>query len=342
MRLATVRIVLAGAIACASACGGSGVFECESDEQCRAGAVDGACQGNGYCSFPDEGCPTGHRFGAAAPAGVANTCVEPIESTGSTGGPTNGSTLPNPDDGPQLDSSTADPTTGTTQALDGESSESLGSTSAISGSSGDDSAATTTGVIESCGTLSIVDEFDADGIDPMWSVTAPLGTTVEQQGGQLEISVSWGPGWRAGNIRMDLPPLSGGWARVAITDPTDLELDMTGGITLTNGVCDLQIYIDEGWIRTFRWNNDTQMGNQLAVHDLPALPVWLQLRQDDVGLHFEWSEDQMTWQELTMGAFPECGDITGPLSVLVVGGAQFMQPDETGLRRFERFEVCVP
>ena len=40
--------------------------------------MDGTCEPNGFCSFPDTDCPSGSRYGEHAGAGLANTCVEPV------------------------------------------------------------------------------------------------------------------------------------------------------------------------------------------------------------------------------------------------------------------------
>lgn len=44
--------------------------------------VEGFCEPNGYCSFPDEECASGRRYGQMAPAEFAGVCVG--ESMGST------------------------------------------------------------------------------------------------------------------------------------------------------------------------------------------------------------------------------------------------------------------
>lgn len=331
----TIVVMMAGSLSVVSGCSSSG-FECASDEQCQVGPVGGACQTNGYCSFPDEACPTGQRFGDAAPSGVANTCVEPSEGTGASTSTGAGSTPPDPDEDGKLDSSTADPTAdpSTTMALD------EGTTTGPEGTS-TGSEGTTTGATVPC--RSIQDEFDSDAIDPMWFPNAPLGTSITQQGGQLEIALESSPDWLSAHLAVPLGPMEGGWARVMIDDPTGIDLPLAGGITLTNGVCDLQVFVESWTVHAFRWNNDGAAGDQLAIVELPELPVWLQLRLDAGGeLFFEWSNDQITWQELSRGTFPECGDITGPLTALVGVGAQLTEDIVGAARRFERFEACVP
>lgn len=42
-----------------ASCGGQEVFACSDDSSCP----DGQCESNGYCSFPDEDCSSGRRYG---------------------------------------------------------------------------------------------------------------------------------------------------------------------------------------------------------------------------------------------------------------------------------------
>ena len=41
-------------------------FHCENDQQCVANGVTGQCQGNQYCTFPDEDCASGQRYAESA------------------------------------------------------------------------------------------------------------------------------------------------------------------------------------------------------------------------------------------------------------------------------------
>lgn len=50
-------------------------FHCASSEQCRAGAFAGTCEPTGFCSFPDETCPSGLRYDDSA-GGFSSTCVD--------------------------------------------------------------------------------------------------------------------------------------------------------------------------------------------------------------------------------------------------------------------------
>jgi hypothetical protein len=56
-------------------------FGCTDHEQCSRGA-GGACEGNGYCSYPDPSCPSERAYSAFAPAPWTSTCVGEDESSG--------------------------------------------------------------------------------------------------------------------------------------------------------------------------------------------------------------------------------------------------------------------
>ncbi len=80
-------------------CSGGSVFQCEEAGQCQRDGASGTCEADGYCSFPDEICDSGRRYGDLAPAGLAGTCV-PVETdseaTDTMAGVTGASTNPMP------------------------------------------------------------------------------------------------------------------------------------------------------------------------------------------------------------------------------------------------------
>ncbi len=79
-------------------------FACEDDQQCHLDGVAGACEAEGFCSFPDDICPSGRRFGEHAGAALAGTCVGEAATTsngseGTTLASEGGTTTPSLDDG---------------------------------------------------------------------------------------------------------------------------------------------------------------------------------------------------------------------------------------------------
>lgn len=57
------------------------VYQCAESTQCG----DGVCEPSGFCSFPDDACASGRRYGSFAGDGLGGTCVD--SSEGSTGTP---------------------------------------------------------------------------------------------------------------------------------------------------------------------------------------------------------------------------------------------------------------
>ncbi len=72
-RAGEMTLGFVGSLLLLSGCGAS-VFQCSDDEQCGAG---GTCQVDvGYCSFPDDTCPSEQRYGEHAGDGLAGMCVD--------------------------------------------------------------------------------------------------------------------------------------------------------------------------------------------------------------------------------------------------------------------------
>ncbi len=78
MRLAALSVVALLALGCT----GEDEFGCSEDDQCENAGIQGFCQGNGYCAFSDETCPSGRRYGDLAGGGLAGVCVQEDGSTG--------------------------------------------------------------------------------------------------------------------------------------------------------------------------------------------------------------------------------------------------------------------
>jgi hypothetical protein len=59
-------------------------FECKDDGDCDGAEALGRCEPNGWCSFPDDTCPSARRYGTHAGDGLASLCVplEPDDGSG--------------------------------------------------------------------------------------------------------------------------------------------------------------------------------------------------------------------------------------------------------------------
>ena len=70
------------------ACRGGGEFTCADDQACAGVGPEARCEGNGWCSFADEACGSGHRYGDHAGDGLGGVCVgEELETGTSTSSP---------------------------------------------------------------------------------------------------------------------------------------------------------------------------------------------------------------------------------------------------------------
>lgn len=65
----------------------SSEFLCGSDAQCVVNEEQGFCESNGYCSFDDDTCESGRRYGELAAGTLANQCTQPTDA-GSSGNTT--------------------------------------------------------------------------------------------------------------------------------------------------------------------------------------------------------------------------------------------------------------
>jgi hypothetical protein len=126
----------------ALACGCTqGTFACEDDLAC---GVDGMCQPEGWCSFPDDGCPSGQRFGEHSGEGLGGLCVDPFGTTGggamdSSGAPPDVTTA---EDGATLDGPLDDTTA---SVVDDDDDDDEGDGNATSGEVTGDGDGTSTG-----------------------------------------------------------------------------------------------------------------------------------------------------------------------------------------------------
>lgn len=100
---------------CAGGCPQGGEYPCTTDADCiRSHSDQGRCEIEGYCSFPDNGCPGARRFGEYASSQWSGRCVPGRDqlagettSTGSSSGSTGSGTTGDPEDGSSTSSSGA-------------------------------------------------------------------------------------------------------------------------------------------------------------------------------------------------------------------------------------------
>ncbi|MBV1858809.1 MAG: hypothetical protein KUG77_10385 [Nannocystaceae bacterium] len=139
------------ALAAVAGCNES--FECAADTHCELDGVAGFCESIGHCSFPDEACDSGRRFGSLAGT-LSNQCVPPAEDGATSSDASTASAVES--------SGTASTSMNMTSSPTGDPVGSSSSTDTSGGSSGE-------GPILPC-TVLYEDSFPGDAIDPTWLV----------------------------------------------------------------------------------------------------------------------------------------------------------------------------
>lgn len=112
--------------ACAVACGSAEYFVCNGNDDCSFDSNEGICQPTGACSFPDEDCATGQRYGAESPPSLAGECVQhdsgmPTSTTGASDDDSSTGSSPDEDEDEGDDDDDDADTTGVPSETTGES-----------------------------------------------------------------------------------------------------------------------------------------------------------------------------------------------------------------------------
>lgn len=190
-----------------SACTNTSEFNCQDNTDCGS---NGQCEASGFCSFPDDDCASGRRYGNLAGTGLANKCVAPDEGTdvSSTAGTTS------------TDASVSS-TLGTTSSSSGEAETTDAESSSSTGTTGGEPTP-----VDFCPRLpppaddQILVEVtpdDAPALESMLNAAAP-NTTFLFESGQYDLeSAVW----------ITAPDIT---LRSASGDPTDVVIDADGSL----------------------------------------------------------------------------------------------------------------
>lgn len=252
-------------------------FICDQSQQCGDGGI---CQSNGRCSFPDDTCDSGQRFGDhAGPA--SGECVVVEAATEAATETATATTSPS--------GTTTSPTTS-----DGED-----STTTVVDDTDTEESSTTGPPLPAC-SRTYVDHFDGEAIADDWFLTGDP-TLVAVGGGAVTMTISATPGIEYVQLVLQAPSgldLRDGWVRAEIS-AIPAELRKQGTLTLTT---------DEG---SYLWLAESGIRPTAPEEMLPGLgdwdPVahrWLQIRGSAGELVFEFSEDAITWNEASRISAP--------------------------------------
>lgn len=75
---AVLWLAMLGSLPTGAACVKRGDFECLTSDQCVFSGRSGFCEANSFCSFPDNNCDSGRRFGEHS-GPVAGSCTTAVE-----------------------------------------------------------------------------------------------------------------------------------------------------------------------------------------------------------------------------------------------------------------------
>lgn len=246
-------------------------FACDEDTSC-AGLEEGRCEPSGYCSVPDDDCPSGHRYaphsgalsGQCVDAGGSDTgSTTPAESSGGTVVLDGTTTLPNPDteDG-------SDSTTGPSSLV--------------------------------CPGVALIDDpFDARALDPDWWTTYEAeGVTFTLVDGELYFEAIDATGDYTGLVNLvPLPPVGFAAVELSTTPPEDAPAQaffVLGSNDIYYG------FVVEGSTLYSIYDSDADDDDRTINPYDPVAHRWLRMIVDaeEGTLVWEVSPDGLEWKPL--------------------------------------------
>lgn len=263
-------LALALCAVAAHACSQS--FECASDDHCEREGEPGFCESIGHCSFSDDNCASGRRFGELAGT-LSNMCVPPSEGEAGSGTDSNASE-PTTEATASGATSSTDPTVPTSTTGEATS----GSTSASETPQTDVSSSDESGEppLPSCDMM-FFDDFEGAGLDPSWNLVGGDPVLVDVADSQVQFSIPQNPTedvhysltYALGGLRFDL---RNGYARIAV--------DETPSIIHVHGTMTVKFADDERYLWLFEGGGVTAGGaddeGYSAEFD-PAMHRYLQI-----------------------------------------------------------------
>ena len=301
-------------------CGGAGSFVCADDPSCSGGV----CQPNGYCSFGDDGCPSGLRYGAHSPSGIAGECVEPGGGETIADASSDETTSPTTN---QTTTLTTDPSTTTTDLT-----ESSGTTAPVSDTTSvvdESSSGGNTGSPVSCAD----EEFDDDMLDD-WTVWIDNPTQAAIVAGSFAVDLAELPSYAG--LDPVLVGVADGWIEVEMREvPNQLEgTQVFLGIGVETESYMLLLETGILYVR-----HDFDLGFE-TLFEVPWEPEDLWLRVEIAGgeLEFQRSNDGTNW--LPFGAVQPSFSLGEARPSLHAGTWQVVGLDP-GYAVFERVSICT-
>ena len=295
---------VAGCLALALASGGAGclstsAFECEVADDCRDAGVAGRCEASGFCSFPDDSCPSDHRYGDHAGGGLGGMCVPEEDDTSGTGpiDPTTTSvsatspidaTTTSADETPLTDG----PDASSAASLEGESSAASPTTTSETTGTPDESSSTGA---DACPTF--VDDFGDGVLDPAW--TTMSGDYVTEAGGELTFELTPELDQIYPGVQQSGLDLASGWVRMHLGQPPGSDGErLYLAVAVDPAFSEVVYVMVEGSVLYARHELDGVFDDLGSVPFSPEEHAWLQIRGEGDEVVFEASSDSSTFVEI--------------------------------------------
>jgi hypothetical protein len=298
------------------------VFSCEDATDCKTNGEQGMCEATGWCSFEDDACLSGRRYGAFAPAELQNQCVEPVAAgTGST---------------------TMEPTTSVeTSGASGATSTgtSTGTTTLAPTSDGDSSTGETRCAV------AFTDDFDDTVPDARWDPFDDPGVSVAETDGVLVVSIEAAvtDGW-GGYSTAEAYALTNAELSVELVAATQ-QPDTESGFTITDAATgdEVGIAVASGQLVALHYDVAQDIFQTLAsIPYEPNAHRFLRIRTDSETsmIKFEYGSDERSWQELGT-ASTDIVALDPAVVELSAGHDTDSALDAPTVTQFDNFSMCA-
>ncbi|HET6582037.1 MAG TPA: hypothetical protein VFG69_01295 [Nannocystaceae bacterium] len=330
------QLVALFALAVAAGCIRTGTFACASQDDCVDAGVAGRCEPSGFCSFPDDGCPSHQRYGDHAGDGLGGSCVPEDGTTGgedtsaASSGPHDATTAASLDTTPLSDGSSE---SGGASSISGVGTSTTsddttgGSTDPTSGSSSGD-------VVPEC--PSFVDDFEDAVLDPSWGVMDEAFITEVDGELVLELTPEVDQIY-PGVLRMD-QDLASGYVRIQVGDAPAVDGErLYLAVAIDSSYADVvYIMIEGALVRMQREQKGALWTTYADIEFDPDVHAWLQIRGENGTVFFETSSDGVTFTP--QASADDVFELVA--TTIVVASTNYLVLEQTGFVSVRELEIC--
>jgi hypothetical protein len=257
----------------------AGTFTCVDDAACRFGAGEGVCQGDGYCSFPDDTCMSGQRYGEHAGDGKEHDCVavdDGATSEGDDGGVTATMSV---DDATVTTTGASSPVSASNATGESTGENTGGSTDDGNGDTDETTGAPTTGATDSSSgettegpplDCSIDDEFDGPALDmTVWgSWGGDEGVTVVQTAGVVRFTIATGDTGIGGLVTVPAVGVAESMVTVTVGTPPDPSTTVEQSFIMQGSGGSVRVVLNDGLVQVIALEGASSSVTYSEPHDV--------------------------------------------------------------------------